>query len=323
MVHVPQDLLERIRLATGARAARDGEQVQRLWAGYGEIRRVYLSGAHWPSVIVKHVQPPTSPPPEALSATRSHARKLRSYAVEATWYERYASRCDSDCRVARLLCCENTGERQLLVLEDLDAAGYAARRETPDWQGLLACLDWLASFHATFMSDPGAGLWKPGTYWHLATRPDELAACRDPALRAAAPKLAARLQDARFRSLLHGDAKVENFCFKPGLGAVAAVDFQYVGTGVGMQDVAYFFSSCLDDAVCEAQAPGLLDHYFGSLRRALATRQPALDAAAVEAEWRALYPTAWADFCRFLSGWAPEQYARDGYGHRMTELALA
>jgi Ecdysteroid kinase-like family len=320
---IVENLLERIRLVAHARSAREGELVQRLWAGYGEIRRVYLSGAQWPSVIVKRIRPPTSPSLEAPSGARAHARKLRSYAVEATWYERYATRCDESCRVALLLWCERASEQPLLVLEDLDAAGYAARHDSLGRGGMRICLDWLAQFHAMFVSDPGDGLWPTGTYWHLDTRPDELAVSRDPALRAAAPELDARLQGARFRSLVHGDAKLANFCFTSGQTAVAAVDFQYVGPGVGVQDVAYFIDCCLDDRASAAHAEELLDHYFRSLRRALSIREPDLDGTALEAEWRALYPTAYADFYRFLSGWAPEHYAPGSYAQHMIALALS
>jgi hypothetical protein len=316
-----EELLERICLVTGASSAHEGELVQRLWAGYGEIRRVYLVGARWPSVIVKRVRPPASASLGAQS--RSHARKLRSYRVEATWYERYATRCDSGCRIGQLLWSEPTAALPWLVLEDLDAAGYTARHDTPSLDGIRVCLEWLAQFHAAFVCDPGSGLWATGSYWHLETRPDELAACRDLALRAAAPQLAARLQGVRFRSLVHGDAKAANFCFTPDLSAVAAVDFQYVGTGVGVQDVAYFIDSCLDDAASVSQAAALLDHYFRNLRSALSSRAPLLDAAALEAEWRALYPTAWADFYRFLAGWAPQQYAPGRYARSLISLALS
>ena len=42
--------------------------------------------------------------------------------------------------------------------------------------------------------------------------------------------------------------------------AVAAVDFQYVGAGCGMKDVAYLLGSCLDDKGHEALEADLLDY---------------------------------------------------------------
>ena len=44
---------------TGADKITGSSLIQSLWSGYGEIRRVKLRGGVTPSVIVKHVQPPT------------------------------------------------------------------------------------------------------------------------------------------------------------------------------------------------------------------------------------------------------------------------
>ena len=64
----------------------------------------------------------------------------------------------------------------LLVLEDLDAAGYPIRLNQVNSKQIAICLKWLAEFHATFMGSESNGLWDTGTYWHLATRPEELEA---------------------------------------------------------------------------------------------------------------------------------------------------
>jgi aminoglycoside phosphotransferase (APT) family kinase protein len=123
-------------------------------------------------------------------------------------------------------------DKWLFVLEDLDAAGYPRRSRDLDLdldtQDIHACLAWLASFHARFLGTKPNGLWKTGTYWHLATRSDELAAMHhdDDDLREAAPILDKRLREATFQTLVHGDAKPANFCFARRSGApVAAVDF--------------------------------------------------------------------------------------------------
>jgi len=117
---------------------------------------------------------------------------------------------------------------------------------------------------------------------------------------------------------VHGDAKVANFCF--GDGGVAAVDFQYVGCGCGMKDVAYFLGSCLEEDDGEQHAARLLDRYFVHLSAAIADDPRA---RAVEAEWRPLYPVAWADFHRFLAGWAPTHHKIHRYTEQLTRLALA
>ena len=324
------EIERRVCELVGASSARAGERIQSLWSGYGEIRRVQLDGAAVESVVVKVVRPPSggadADHARGWNTDRSHQRKLRSYDVERAFYADYAPRCDVDCRVPRCLDSWGGAKRPtawVFVLEDLDAAGFPGRRGMASDRDIRSCLRWLAHFHATFLGQRPAGLWKVGTYWHLATRPDELGAMGDRALRAAAAELDARLSGARFRTLVHGDAKVANFCFARRGDGVAAVDFQYVGGGCGMKDVAYLFSSCLDEAASDARADAYLDFYFEHLRAALTARGSDVDPGALEAEWRGLYPLAWADFYRFLDGWAPDHPKIHGYSRRMTERALA
>lgn len=279
---------------TGADQVLEREHLQTLWSGYGEILRVTLEGASQPSVIVKHVTP-------GSGRGRSHERKLRSYDVERAFYRSYATRCSEACRVARCFAAERTKEGWRFLLEDLDAAGFAGRRSALSKAEAMGCLSWLAHFHATFLGQAPDQLWGQGTYWHLKTRPDELTAIADARLRDAAPAIDARLRRARFRTLVHGDAKPANFCFASD-GWVAAVDFQYVGGGCGMKDVAYLLFGRRGWGGGDRGSDGLLDHYFAELRSAL---DPEVDADALEAEWRGLYPAARADFHRFLAGWSP------------------
>jgi hypothetical protein len=324
------ELVALIARATGASRVELGERVQELWSGYGEIRRATLVGSSTTRVIVKWVVPPPGTTHTAAEA-RSHRRKLRSYEVERAFYRSYAGRCGPMARVASALHVGSTGDRTLLVLEDLDASGFGLRHHRVSEGELAACLRWLAHFHARFLGVRPESLWNVGTYWHLATRPDELAALRDAAVRSAAPVLDERLNRARYRTWVHGDAKLQNFCFADADDAVAAVDFQYVGGGVGVKDVAYCLSSCLTPRELERQAPQHLNVYFRELRAALVARhtdpaqeplQDALDIDALEAEWRELYPLACADFYRFLLGWAGGRESRDAYLEGVTRRVL-
>ncbi|MDD9940331.1 MAG: phosphotransferase [Myxococcales bacterium] len=320
---IPDKLLSRVCRATGADAAMAGERLQELWSGYGEVRRIHLQGGTASSVILKTVRPPVHMAHRrGWNTDRSHRRKLRSYAVEMAWYETFSTRCGQACRVPVAHLCEGDGNRWVFVLEDLDAEGYPDRHLSATDHQMRACLAWLANFHGTFLGVPPDGLWKVGTYWHLATRPDELAATAVSALRDAAHRLDARLNQCRFRTLVHGDAKLANFCFRSDDSAVAAVDFQYVGGGCGIKDVAYLLS-CLDAERCLSWAECLVDYYFEQLRAVLSSLRPSVDVGALEAEWRALYPVAWADFYRFLSGWAPGHHKLNPYGQRMVDMALA
>lgn len=137
-------------------------------------------------------------------------------------------------------------------------------------------------------------------------------------VKAAAGMIDRILNESRYQTLVHGDAKVANFCFTPNSTRIAAVDFQYVGGGCGMKDVAYFLGSCLDETECEEGQDDFLSHYFSRLRFALAERTPNSPVDAIEQEWRSLYPFAWADFTRFMLGWCPGHTKLNAYSRRIT-----
>ncbi len=303
-------MLDWVATVMQARAARRGARIQALWQGYGDVFRVELDGGLAPTAIVKWVRPPA-----AARATRSDERKRRSYEVELAFYRGLAERCDGTCRVARFYGGRTDAEGWVFVLEDLDAAGYPVRHDEAASSALDACIAWLAAFHARFLGTPPADLWPQGTYWHLATRLEELPAIADRALAASARAVEARLAAARYQTILHGDPKEANFCFGRSSGApVAAVDFQYTGGGCAMKDLAYLLYGRADE-------PGPhLDAYFRHLRRALPGRR---DLDAIEAEGRTLYPVAELDFCRFLAGWRPDRWRHDHAGQRLARAALA
>jgi hypothetical protein len=296
---------------TGATALSKEAPIQNLWSGYGEILRIHLQGAAAENVIVKHVQlPDQRNHPRGWNSDISHQRKVRSYQVESTWYETYSQ--NSAARLPDCLAVEWDKDEVLMILEDLDAAGYPLRLSTVGWEAVASCLQWLAKFHASYLGQSPEGLWEVGSYWHLATRPQELEVLTDQRLKDAAPLIDQQLNTCTYQTFIHGDAKLANFCFSPN-GQVAAVDFQYVGGGCGVKDVAYFIGSCLDENDCERLEEQILDTYFEFLQKELPAPNPAL-----ETEWRSLYRVAWADFHRFLKGWSPGHWKINSYSERIT-----
>ena len=317
------------------------EVVQSLWSGYGRIQKVDLSFAESDlvqSAIVKYVDAAGAGQshPRGWNGGASHTRKIRSYEVERNFYAAFSSRCGEACRVAKLLGADSHSPASesdwLMVLEDLDqpsfgGKGFPIRKSGVSESELLACLSWLANFHAAFIQIDGRAIadqvWSVGTYWHLATRQDELGVMESGALKDAAAEIDRRLNDCQVQTLVHGDAKLANFCFPASTGAVAAVDFQYVGRGCGMKDLAYLISSCLSDAECHRQQESLLNSYFSLLKRAVdARRDLEINFAALESEWRDLYRFAWADFYRFLAGWSPGHWKMNGYSDEITAGVL-
>ena len=136
-----------------------------------------------------------------------------------------------------------------------------------------------------------------------------------------AEAIALRLKEAKYQTIIHGDAKVANFCFSEDMQSPAAVDFQYVGGGCGMKDVVYFMGSCLDEYECEKYEEKILDYYFQGLKIALSKKGKAHLFKEIEKEWRGLYAFAWADFSRFLLGWMPEHQKLNGYSKKMVDRA--
>jgi hypothetical protein len=336
---MPSLNVELILTGAGASEITSIDSIQSLWSGYGEILRVHLKGGDYPSVVVKHIQLPEAVAhPRGWNTDLSHQRKLKSYQVESAWYQQYATHCDSHCSVPLCLAVEaKTDGDSVIVLTDLASAGFTELKTSIDidMEGVRACIRWLAHFHATFLGETLAGLgvaplglWQCGAYWHLDTRPDELHALTDKRLKQAAPQIDLALRRAKYRTLIHGDAKLANFCFSAsGVhregSQVAAVDFQYPGGGVGVQDLAYFLGSCLQESQLESLGDELLDYYFQVLRLAVNEKHPQVDGTALEAEWRSLYDTAWADFERFLQGWSPSHWKLNSYSDRLTQQVLS
>ncbi len=300
------------------------EHIQTLWSGYGEILRVFIEDGNVPSVILKSIVPPAAGQhPRGWNTSRSHSRKIKSYAVEMHWYRAWSQHCNAWCRVAKCLGVISSSGEQVIVLEDLNCAGFYIRKDVLTKQEVGICLAWLANFHATFLNEAPEGLWEVGTYWHLATRPDELAAMQSPELQQVAHEIDRELNSCRFQTIVHGDAKVANFCFAPEGQNVAAVDFQYVGGGCGMKDVAYFLGSCLNERQCEQWADELLEDYFWALALALKRLGKKEDIVVLQSEWRPLFPYAWADFQRFLLGWMPSHKKVNAYSSRLTSEVVS
>ncbi|PHR23530.1 MAG: choline kinase [Fluviicola sp.] len=297
--------------------------IQELWSGYGSIFRVHFSGTKYSSVIVKNiVQPVLSNHPRGWDTEISNARKIKSYEVETNWYKNYTDRCGENCRVPRFIdFWQNDGE-SFILLEDLNPSGFPLRKSHLTLVEIKTCLRWLANFHVSFLNIDPTNLWEIGTYWHLQTRPDEFNKMADSALKQSASMLDAELNNCKFSTLVHGDAKVANFCFGKSPNDIAAVDFQYVGGGCGMKDVAYFLGSCLDEDQLEMLEDELLMNYFAYFKEAIYTIGIGIDFNALEKEWRRLYPIAWADFTRFLLGWMPTHQKLNRYSKEMVRRAL-
>ena len=161
----------------------------------------------------------------------------------------------------------------------------------------------------------------------MQTRPDELEKLENQVLKAKAHLIDEKLNQCRFQTIIHGDAKLANFCFSKHRDKVAAVDFQYVGGGCGIKDVAYFLGSCLDGKQLVEYEKELMDFYFLNLRSAIENNNNEINSnfnfIELEKEWRQLYPIAVTDFTRFLLGWMPTHQKINQYNLDMMDKVLA
>ncbi|EEX32421.1 MULTISPECIES: phosphotransferase [Vibrio] len=296
------------------------EVLQSLWSGYGELVRLHVDET---SIVIKHVQlPKPSHHPRGWNSDLSHQRKLKSYQVELHWYQSFAQVAHCYCPQPKPIVVEQQGTELLLVMEDLHQLGYTQTHQHAAHVQMEASLKWLAWFHASHIGERGDGLWDIGTYWHLDTRPDELEALDDTPLKQAAVRIDRMLRQAPYQTLVHGDAKLANFCFTSDGSEAAAVDFQYVGQGCAMKDVALFMSSAVEPEQCDEMENWILDTYFSHLKRALNKLKPDIDANDVEQSWRPLFAIAWADFHRFVKGWSPGHWKINDYTEALADKAL-
>ncbi|MBU2879602.1 MULTISPECIES: phosphotransferase [Aliiglaciecola] len=299
------------------------ESIQTLWSGYGEIAR-YNIPTRQRNYVVKVVNPNSeSAHPRGWNTSISHLRKLDSYQNEQIFYDSYSGLTDQYSRIPKCIASGQNQQIRWLIMEDLDASGFTYRCDDAPLDLVKLGVRWLAYFHARFLNNATPELWPIGTYWHLKTRPDEYQKMPEGRLKEAATGLDQQLNSASYQTLLHGDAKLANFCFSAHKDDLAAVDFQYVGRGVGVKDLAYFLGSCFYQDGLFKHAETLLNDYFSHFKKALLHYQVNCNFGLLEEQWRALYPLAWADFERFLSGWATEHYKRNEYMQKQTELALA
>lgn len=317
-----QDFESFILSCTEAKTITSKQRFQSLWSGYGEIAKLSLDGPI-PFVVIKHIQfPQRQHHPSGWNSSISHNRKITSYEVEKTWYEQYNQLCPANCKTPHYLGSHQIDDEVVIVLEDLDQRGFAVRKSSLALEEIKLCLSYLSAFHANFMGTIPEGLWRQGTYWHLETRPEELDVLKDMPLKKAAAAIDQKLDNCKFKTLVHGDAKLANFCFASTIESVsdiAMVDFQYVGGGCGMKDVAYFLGSCMSESECERYNDELLEHYFQVLAIELTSTTFAENAEEIIAEWTTLFPWAWADFHRFLKGWSPGHWKINSYSERITQ----
>ncbi|MCF6434327.1 aminoglycoside phosphotransferase family protein [Pseudoalteromonas sp. MMG022] len=286
----------------------DKESSSQLWSGCGCVNRMCLDGM---DVVVKFAQVPTQLIHRNIVQTDfALARKLKSYQIELAFYQQQAARLDGVCLVPKPIHAVQRDCTTCLVLSDFSGDGFRAESD-PCTEHHHQVLTWLADFHSYFMIQNDIG-WQEGGYWHLATRPDEFQRMAHSELKTHANSIAALIRDCPYRTQIHGDAKIANFVFNSEL-AVLGYDFQYLGSGLGIQDVMLYFTSVFDNDGLYTHADELLEYYFVKLADNLITKHSMQNSRDIVSCWRELWPVVWSDFHRFLLGWKPDHFKINDY----------
>ncbi|MEH6394903.1 phosphotransferase [Pseudoalteromonas sp.] len=292
------------------------ETITALWSGCGEIVRCRLDGN---ACVIKAISVPDHINHPRISQTEfAINRKRYSYEVEFHWYQHYAPHLPA--QAPALNCYDTLEHRQqkVMVFADYSAAGFTNAQV--NHQHIAAILKWLGYFHAFHFQVKPDGLWQQGSYWHLATRPDEYEKMADTAIKHHADDIDKTLRACHYQTLIHGDAKLANFAVNSSTMEVLGYDFQYVGAGIGVVDVMYFLGSCLTEQQLDDTADDYLADYFQHFSNAMRAFGNNEYTAAVINAWQSLWPVAWADFYRFLMGWSPEHAKVNTYMRKQYQI---
>ncbi|NLK63268.1 MAG: phosphotransferase [Fusobacteria bacterium] len=275
-----------------------------MWDNYGEIIRYEIDGSI-KNIVVKYINPDKLVNSNKFNKNVSHNRKIKSYNIEINWYKYYNYLCNDECYTPKMYYGNSSSKEKILILEDLFYSGFNNTSKNYNISQINILLKWLANFHGIFIHDKANNLWENGSYWHLSTRLEELNLIKDENIRKQSYKIDEALNNAKYKTIIHGDAKIDNFLFNKNKTKVAAFDFQYVGKSIGMKDVIYLLDSFLPQDIIKKNESYILNIYFQELKLALEKYNKNIDFDELESEWRSLYTFAFADFYRFLLGWAP------------------
>ncbi|MBB1342328.1 DUF1679 domain-containing protein [Pseudoalteromonas sp. SR45-6] len=285
------------------------ETITALWSGCGEIVRCRLDGK---ACVIKAISVPDHINHPRISQTEfAINRKRHSYEVEFYWYQHYATRLPSRAGALRCFNAIEHEQHKVLVFADFTECGFVNAK--PIHTHVTAIIKWLAYFHAFHFQVKADGLWPQGSYWHLATRPDEYEKMADCAIKQQAHSIDQTIRACQYQTLIHGDAKLANFAVNSSTMEVLGYDFQYVGAGVGVIDVMYFLGSCLNEQQLQQRADDYLADYFKYFANAMHIFDKSAYSHAAINEWQTLWPVVWADFYRFLMGWSPEHVKINAY----------
>jgi len=337
------------------------QTIQSLWAGYGEICRVFANPIGSPDSTKSYVLKLVNPPPTKAS-DEGHTRKILSYQIEQYFYSHLAPQMPATLPVAECVASineHNTDGTSMtaMLLSDLKQQYPVAgeKRDVLTATQAYAALDWLSGFHgfwwprvksldsASLVLPPleevqrygqassNKSVWLNGGYTYLATRRKEYntlakdydAEWNEPltdwvdgedlsiseiAAAFLSPKAAGRSPIEAYQTLIHGDVKSENMFTSKSGEEVAFYDFQYTGLGLGVCDLAKFFTCSvpLSMLVADSHIPRELPMQEGEKQLLQRYWERLRETGKQEYNWSIFvrhWETALVDWLRFQASW--------------------
>jgi thiamine kinase-like enzyme len=286
---------------------------------------IYQISTEQGSLVVKYIQ---YAPKTSLSVPSiGDQRKLDSYRVEINFYQQYshdlrfqgiglaqcyhveenASSEGGTKRNAATTTTNNNNTASRTILKTATSKTntkvicLSVLQHVPEEINFIEkTLEWLAKFHAaTWQRQEDGYLQSVGTYWHLDTRQEEWNQMStkgwEGRLRQAARAIDQWLKETTsIQSWVHGDCKDANIMWDG--TQIALCDFQYVGIGCPLKDVAYFLcSSGISSTVDETQ---YVQYYYDILCQHLTNRPPP-----TRHDVHVALELCYCDYQRFLCGW--------------------
>ncbi|KAI4679384.1 uncharacterized protein J4E84_008415 [Alternaria hordeiaustralica] len=337
------------------------QTIQSLWAGYGEICRVFANPIGSPDSTKSYVLKLVNPPP-TKAGDEGHTRKILSYQIEQYFYSHLAPQMPATLPVAECVASinrHNTDGTSMtaMLLSDLKQQYPVAgeKRDVLTTTQAHAALDWLSGFHgfwwtrvksldsASLVLPPleevqrygqassNKSVWLNGGYTYLATRRKEYdtlakdydAEWNEPltdwvdgedlsiseiAAAFLSPNASGRSPIEAYQTLIHGDVKSENMFTSKSGEEVAFYDFQYTGLGLGVCDLAKFFTCSvpLSMLVADSHIPRELPMQEGEKQLLQRYWERLRETGKQEYNWSIFvrhWETALVDWLRFQASW--------------------
>lgn len=271
--------------------------IQGVWGGFGQVFSAIWKGQ---PVVVKHYAWHNPDEIEDPIQKEGLLRKINSYNNELAFYN---SHFQKGAKAAQLLGLNRTETSMMLILDDGKSLISEASHRLNE-VGIASILQMLAELHASTLLEAWG---TEGNYWHYGTRKAEWHRIRHPWLKSNAGLINQKLQAAKYTCLIHGDSKPSNYLTSNEPNKIVALDFQYFGKGIGVMDLVCFCSGVIP----ENDLAGFhvyLTQYFAYLEAALEGVNSPHSYQKIKEEWASLIPLVWADYARFLEGWAPGSF---------------